>query len=297
MSVFALLLIASVTTAEIYVRRNVSPNDIFDTRRAAFHDGGHRVAAFGDSRVNSGVTTSRDIGNFATPGDSSMTVLGKFDTYSRNNPQTRIILQAAPQQFSSQRMNADQRELLADFLDPQPLPLLVLRPHLRRFLLQYVVTAAKNPERLFRTGETPPSVAPPEPATFAALSPETQRAEARQRIQHHTPVASFASARIAGLWRDTLRAAVDRGADLCLVTMPVSAAYRETASLDPAFAAARNFYRDLAVELDVPYVDMWAAWPDDILGNSDHIHARAVDDVTRSILDQCFGPIVARDIS
>lgn len=283
--------------AEIYVRRNVTPNDEFDSRRTLFHAGGHRFAAFGDSRVNSGIVDSENIANFATPGDSPTTVLGKFIEYSRNNPETRIILQAAPQQFSTQRLNADQSELLAAFLDPQPMPLHILQPHLRRFLMQFIRTAAQNPQSLARVVEKLAPAAAPKRATFADLPPDTQRAEARQRIQHHTPVASFASSDIARVWGDTLRDATARGVEICLVTMPVSTAYRETANENPSFAATRDFYRRLAADINIPYIDMWSAWSDDILANSDHIHTFAAPVVTRSVILQCFGPDQPRGTS
>jgi hypothetical protein len=294
---FATIVVGSVAIAEAYVRRNVTPNDVFDVQRTQFHDGGHAVAAFGDSRINSGITRSRDIANFAVPGDAPLTVLGKFATYTRDNPQARIILQAAPQQFSTQRMNSDQSNLLAEFLDPHPQPLHILRPHLRRFFMQFVRTAANNPSALFETIEpiaAAPSVKPP---TFADLPHNIRRIEARQRIQHHTPVSSFASSETAQIWQRTLRDAVARGVDVCLVTMPVSAAYRKTASTNPTFAATRNFYHELAADIGVPYVDMWAAWPDNILVNSDHIHESAASDVTRSVISQCFGQTFAVDPS
>jgi hypothetical protein len=289
--------VSCVALAEVYIRHNVTPTDAFDVQRTRFHDGGHAIAAFGDSRINSGITRSRDIANFAVPGDTLLTVLGKFANYSRDNPQARIILQAAPQQFSTQRMNSDQSNLLAEFLDPSPQPLHILRPHLRRFFLQFVRTAATNPSTLFGTVEPVAAGPSVEPPTFADIPHQMRRVEARQRIQHHTPVASFASSELAQVWQRTLRDAVARGINVCLVTMPVSAAYRETASANPTFAATRAFYRGIATDFGVPYVDMWAAWPDNILVNSDHVHERAAADVTRSVIYQCFGRAFATDPS
>lgn len=79
--------------------------------------------------------------------------------------------------------------------------------------------------------------------------------------------------------------------------MPVSAAYRETASANPTFAATRDFYRGIAKDIGIPYVDMWAAWPDNIFVNSDHVHEHATADVTRSVISQCFGQAFATDPS
>jgi hypothetical protein len=286
-------MVAAVAGAEAYVRRNVSPDDAFDAQRARFHAGGAHVAAFGESRIASGIADSALVANFATPGDNSATVLGKFDAYARRNPQARVILQAAPQQFSAQRVHTDQSRLLAEFVDPDMPALQILRPHLRRYLVGFAKAAARDPGALFRPAQAIASAPAAEPATFAALSPAARRREANERIQHHAPVAGFEAGATAAAWRRTIDGARARGVELCLVTMPVSAAYREAAAQDPAFAQARAFYAERARTAGIPHVDLWAAFADDAFANPDHVHPNAARAVTHAVLAGCFGPDIA----
>lgn len=286
-------MIAAVAGAEAYVRRNVTANDSFDAQRARFHAGGFPVTAFGDSRIASGIVDSDLVANFATPGDNGATVLGKFEAYTRQNPGGRVILQAGPQQFSAIRLDADQSRLLADFVEPGSAPLQILRPHLRRFLVGFVAAAARNPSAVFSPVRTPETRRAPEPASFISLPSGDRQRAANERIQHHTPVTRFETNEIVRSWNRVIEAAVGNGAEICLVTMPVSRAYRDAAAQDPAFARARSFYRDLARSAGITYLDLWDGWPDDIFVNPDHVHPNAAPRVTRAIVEKCFGPDIA----
>lgn len=78
------------------MRRHILPTDSFDQARIVFRTPGPKVAAFGDSRVNDGVMRTVDIANFAMPGDSLATVLGKLEAWLAKNPDGKVIVGVPP---------------------------------------------------------------------------------------------------------------------------------------------------------------------------------------------------------
>jgi hypothetical protein len=89
--------------------------------------------------------------------------------------------------------------------------------------------------------------------------------------------------------RARLEAMRDAGGRICLVTMPVSSAYRQVAHDRSTFARVRDFYRELAQETGLRYLDLWGAYPDLFFSDPDHLMAPANETVTDDILNQCFG--------
>lgn len=286
LGVFALTIVGAILPAEIFVRRHVLPFDRFERAREIFRNASRPVVAFGDSHIADGVAPSGEVANFGFPGDTLASVMGKFDTYLKRHPTAHIILQAAPEQFSEQRLYTDQSAMLREFLSDRPEPLKILEPHLRRYLFAFVGTVLGNPASLWSTPRAPRAGAP-EP-DFAKLEKHTQRSEARLRIEAHTPVEGFKRTKAAIGWVSDIRGAVAKGAHLCLVTMPVSHAYREAAAEDPRFAETRDYFRRVATAIKIPYLDLWSAAPDSDFANVDHLNRAGAKAITRRIVSACF---------
>jgi hypothetical protein len=98
----AVAVIIPLAAIEILLRRHVVPNDSFEVARQVYRTGGALFAAFGDSRVESGVRGSAQLANFGTRSDSLETVLGKAEAWLARNPDGQAIIALPPQQFSSQ---------------------------------------------------------------------------------------------------------------------------------------------------------------------------------------------------
>lgn len=279
---------ASLVAGEILLRRHVVPNDPYEIARQAFHTGGTPFAAFGDSRVESGIAHGDQIANFGTPSDSLATVLGKTAAWLARNPAGRAVIALPPQQFSAQRLGIDQHALLQDFVSGDTATLQVLRPNHRRFLLEYVIVVITDPEILWR----PPGI-PRQTATrsipLAEKPAQTQQSEAERRIQHHTPIRGFAESEPARTLGETLARLDKAGGGICLITMPVSNAYRRAAALAPGFAESRIFFRDIAEAENLKYIDLWDEYPDTLFYDPDHLLPLGAAIVTPDILRRCFG--------
>jgi len=282
----AVAVIMTLTASEILLRRHVVPNDSFEVARQVYRTGGTPFAAFGDSRIESGVRGSTQLANFGTRSDSLETVLGKAAAWLARNPHGQAIIALPPQQFSSQRLGADQSALLEDFLSEDDATLQILRQNYRRYLLEYANVVLTDPAILWRKPVVQADTAT-QSATFADKPENTRKAEAERRIQHHTPIQGFGASAAARTLRQRLQELHDTGAGICLVTMPVSSAYQNAGSLEPAFAESRALVNRIAREIAVPYFDLWDDYPDTLFRDPDHLHPDGAIIVTRDILERC----------
>ena len=277
---------AALASSEILLRRHVVPNDSFDVARERFQAGGTPFAIFGDSRVESGIRDSSELANFGTRSDALETVLGKAEAWLARNPDGQVIIALPPQKFSSQRLGADQSALLKDFVSQDDATLQIFRQNHRRYLLEYVHVVMADPDILWRKPEaqSSPTV---QPISFADKPEDLQKAEAERRIQHHNPISGFVESAAVQSLRARLQALQEAGAGICLITMPVSQAYRRAASPEPAFAESRALFDQIADDIAVPYIDLWDDYPDTLFRDPDHLHPEGAAIVTRDILARC----------
>jgi hypothetical protein len=285
--VVAVAVSTSLAATETLLRRHVIPTDPFDTARAVFHSSGTAIAAFGDSRVNDGIHVQPGLAKFAMPGDSLTTVLGKLEDWLSRNPGGRAIIGVPPHQFSLARLNAGQGKMLNDFLTEGDATLQILRPNHRRYLLSYLQVVIDDPGVLFRSATSNNSTANTS-RSFAEESANTQRAQAQIRSQHHSPVPGFGESRLADELRRRLVQFQKSGAQLCLVTMPVTSAYRRAVKPEPNFAAVRTLMGEIAEAARTPYLDLWSDYPNYFFANADHLLPVGAKAVTVDILARCF---------
>ncbi len=276
MALFIVSALGFTVGSELLIRHHVAPGNGYDALRRAFHHGDDTEVAFGDSRAVSGILENAGFTNFAGAGESLATSLGKLDAYAARGGAAgrnrRVLLQLGPQHFSFYRLSLDQTDLLADFLDPGRRRLQMLRPHFRRYLFDYWAAVLRDPGRLFaETGTIAPSRPKAEPRVNEMPADARQR-QAMIRTQLHIPVPGYAATADMKHLLGTLKRARDAGITLCLVTFPVSSAYRDAAGYFPIFSDIRAAYGALAEDLGIAYVDLWDAFEDDYFGNVDHLN-------------------------
>lgn len=283
MALFSLSALVFIIGSELLIHLYVAPGNGYDVIKCAFHDGDDTAVAFGDSRAASGILEASGFTNFAAAGESLETSLGKFNAYVASGRGRYVLLQLGPQHFSFYRLSLDQADLLEDFLDPEPRTLQMLRPHFRRYLFDYWATLLRDPARLF-AGPQKTEATPIEPKSMPRLRNmpvDVRQRQAMIRTQLHIPVPGFADTADMKRLQGSLVRARDAGITLCLVTFPVSTAYRDAAGDFPVFSKIRNAYGTLATDLDITYVDLWEAYGDDYFANVDHLN----DDGARRLSD------------
>lgn len=289
MALFSLSTLGFVIGSELLIRFYAAPGDSYETLRHDFQRGGDTAVAFGDSRAASGILETSGFANFAGAGESLATSLGKLDAYVASGRGRHVLLQLGPQSFSFYRLSLKQSESLEDFLDPTPRVLQMLRPHFRRYLFDYWSAVLRDPKRLFAEAQ---KTAPSTPKTVPRVTDTPEDARRRQamiRTQLHIPVPGYAATDDMKRMRESLKQVRDAGITLCLVTFPVSSAYRKAAGEFPIFSNIRTDFSVLADELGISYFDLWDAYEDDYFGNVDHLNQDGARRLSGDLRRVCKG--------
>jgi len=285
-TVFFVSAVIFVAGSEALIRVYVAPRDTFDARKDAFLNGTETSAAFGDSRVVSGLVGGDGLANFADAGADLDTILGKLDAYIAMGRGRRIVLQLAPQHFALNRLNDNQQDRLQEFVDPQRGLLQFLRPHYRRYLFEYWSAVIDDPQLLWTNKPTAQATEVTETTLLDRPLADRWR-QARIRTQLHIPVAGYATTQAMTQLRATLRRAKESGLEICLIGFPVSGIYRKAAAELPLFLDIRNFYKGFARQFDMEHFDLWDAYDDRYFTNVDHLNDAGARRMTREIRRRC----------
>lgn len=282
---FATGLLLFVVGSERLVRI-AGATDGYEAYRARFRTSVATTIAIGDSRTAANIHDDATIENLGQGGDDLATVLAKLSARHARSALRRVVLQADPHQFAAYRVFKDSEGKLADLVETPP-PLHFLRPHFRQYLFQYWRVALAEPTRFWRLPTRD------EHATSAPAAPDPQGAAWRElassRVQFHIPIENPANLPLARLYRETVAKLKRDGVAMCLVTHPVSSAYRAAAERYPSFAAARAVYDDVARETGAMRADYWARLADAEFGDTDHLGAWATAAYSGRVLRDCFG--------
>jgi hypothetical protein len=271
--------------SEMLVRQAMRAEDAYELYRLRFRAAESPRVAIGDSRTAANIDAVAGIENLGNPGDDLATVLAKLKARHALRRLTYVALQADPHQLAAYRLFKDSDGKLADLLGEPP-PVAFLRPQYRQFLFAYWRVAIDGPRRFLGT---PPASTEAPPAKHADPAGAAWIAMAASRVQFHVPLSNADALPVMKLYRETIAALKRDGVAVCLVTHPVSAAYRAAADRYPSFAAARATYDRVARDLGVPRVDFWTEIADTEFGDTDHLAHSAAADYTRRLMRRCFG--------
>lgn len=284
-TVLAIGLVLFALGSELLVRQAIRGDNAYEDYRARFRTTAASAIAIGDSRTAANIDGGSGLENLGNPADDLAIVIAKLEARHRLRPLTRVVLQADPHQFAAYRLFKDSEGKLEDLLGTPP-PLAFLRPHYRQYLFAYWRIALADPRRFLGAPPTgqPAAETPP-------LRPGTPAWDelAASRVQFHVPLAGTDSQPVMRRYREVVAALKRDGVAVCLVTHPVSAAYRAAAARYPSFAAARAAYDRVARDLGVARADLWDAVDDAAFGDTDHLAPRAAAGYTREVLARCFG--------
>jgi len=130
--------------------------------------------------------------------------------------------------------------------------------------------------------------------TWSTRDGQARLTRARARVEQQTPVADFAGQPPAESFRRILAFLRERGAQVCVVTTPVSYEYFEYATQNPVTAATIDFIRQVAGENRARYVNFYQRYArpefDDHFRDADHLNQIGAPRFTEEVLSACFGP-------
>ncbi|UVO31808.1 hypothetical protein [Bradyrhizobium arachidis] len=109
-------------------------------------------------------------------------------------------------------------------------------------------------------------------------------------VSAHTPVADFRTRGEAGIYRNLIKYLVSRGARVCLMNYPVDRYYRVRADAISTFNEVREFYKEVARENNIPYVNFWDRFDDpSMFQNTDHVNQNGSPILAKEARQACFG--------
>lgn len=284
-AVFASCLVAMVAMTEALVRTALLPgekSDAFVARLKASHA---PFAAFGDSHVADGVDGSEKIDNFGVASDNLDTVAARIAFRLSGTGLEGVVLQADPQVFSLSRIRADQRLRVEEMRSDAPPLLAIMRTEYRSYLVGYFWTVMRNPGLLLGW---PADAAPPSERKAKGQGRVAEDV-AQIRAQLHAPLAQFVDSRVAQDYRRLVADLKSRGIAVCLVSFPVSGAYRKAASGLPSFVAAYTWFEDEAKRQGIRYLNYSTLYDDSVFLDPDHLTSDEAPEFTRRVLTDCFG--------
>ncbi|MBF0285044.1 MAG: hypothetical protein HQL51_11365 [Magnetococcales bacterium] len=294
LGVFVAVNVLFVGLSEYGVRRWVAPRSDVEIHIRLLQSRAEVAAVFGDSRVVNGIDPPPGVVNLGYPGDNLETTLDKLATWAAQHRAPRGLLELGPQQFSLLRLLSDQKELADDVLNRSHPTMQMFRPVFRRYLLEYWRSALTEPGRFFhppqpvRQPNRPGVKADPDFQRMSQLPPAEQQRQSWLRLHLHAPMNDFAASKAMRRLEETLSSVREQGMAPCLATFPVSGVYADQAERFPAFAGVRAHLAALARRLDLPYVDAWRDFSDDLFSDPDHLNPDGAARLTPLILHRCW---------
>ena len=273
---------------EALVRWRVEPVDLFARHVVFFGTADSADAVFGDSHMSLGFTGAEGFVNLAFPGENLATIAGKARLYYRHRAPGRVILQADPSMLSAVR-DAEPATAYAPLIGETArrwVTSLSLR-HRPRLMAYWQVFFERGGFAANRDIQA--DGAQTKTGRFDQMPQAERSAAALAEATHQRPPGDLGnSPELAAL--DQLAADLAaRGAEVCLVTMPMAPEYREIADVMPEFALARHAFDDLADRHRVARVDLWsvAIDPAHVL-NQDHLNHQGGGAIAPRIVSACF---------
>lgn len=284
---FVLTLLLLVAATELLVRTQVLPQDTRVGHLELLRTSDDVDAAFGDSHVARGFAAQNSFVNLAYPSENIEDMFAKVRTHYKARTPGRVVLQADPHLFAAYRVFApttsntpDQSPVLQITTDRH-------RPQLNAYWLAFF----EGFGTLASTVQQTENGALLSQGNFATLPLRAQQLEARTRLRYHTLAHPDAVTKAQDRYTEMLAFLTDRGAEVCLVSFPVTQAYL-TANAQTKGADHENairFFQASAGQDGVRYIDARAqVLSDDLFRDVDHLNATGANMFYDTLIQQCF---------
>ncbi len=268
----------------------VEPNDRVIQSLALVQQATAKDAAFGDSHFAWGFVGRPDFPTFAAEGETMADMELRVRYYFRDKQPGKVVIQGDPHAFASYKLerathgylnNLDNR-FWQRFAD-----------HHRPYLGKYWELYLERGERAFRPRNELRWGWIVGQEDWSKLDPAARLGQASARVRQLNPAADFQRNEFAQSFRRTLTFLRQRGAQVCVITSPVSYEYHKFASENPGTAAAVAFIRSVAEEHQdrhVNFFDLYAR-PEfaGFFRDMDHLNQRGAPLFTEKVISACFG--------
>lgn len=288
----AAVLAGALAASAVLVKYVVEPTDrvvqsLYLIQRATTANG-----AFGDSHFAYGVVGSPDFPTFAAVGETMSDMELRVRYYYRNRRPGRVLIQGDPHSFAAYKLDRATHQYLESLGAPSFTRRLL--DHHREYLGLYWATLATDGVQGFRKNSTVRwGWIHAERRPWSAIDSAERVGTASARMGLVTPVADVHTSPFAASFERTLDFLRRRGADVCVVTMPVTYELYTFASQDTNTAAALRFIRQTAVLHGARYENYYDLYArpeyDGYFIDPDHLNHVGAPLFTAKAMAACFG--------
>ncbi len=280
----------------VLVKDYVEPHDRVIESLTLVQSATARNAAFGDSHFAWGFVGSPDLPTLGAEGETVADMELRVKYYFRNKQPGKVIIQGDPHSFAAYKLDRATHDYLQN-MDNRFWQRFI--EHHRQYLGKYWARAISSgrPDVFrqkweLRWGWIDAS------DQWSALDSAVRVERARARVLKQTPVPGFEEQQFAQSFRRTLAYLKSRGADVCVLTTPVSLEYFTYASQDSSTLAALRFFRQTATQYGARYVDLFDVFAkpelDSYFHDQDHLNRLGAPAFTDKAISACFGAISRR---
>jgi hypothetical protein len=249
-------------------------------------------AAFGDSHFAWGFVGSADFPTIAAEGETIADMELRVRYYYRNKNPGKVIIEGDPHEFAVYKLDRATHAYLNN-MDNQFWQRFV--SHHRPYLGLYWGRVAGKGLGAFRQKNELRYGWIVGSGRWSQVDTSARLALSAARVQHHLPADDFRETPFAQSYRRTLGFLKSRGADVCVVTSPVSSEYLRYASREPRLAAVQVFVQQTAEEYGARYLNFYDLYAtpqyDSYFHDMDHLNEIGAPLFTAKAVQGCFGPV------
>lgn len=279
--------------SELILRTQIAPQDEFISHTELFKSQRLPNAAFGDSHVARGFVPPEGMINLAYPSEPIPRMAWKVKTYFDDQTPGQVILQADPHMFSPYRLNRSVGGYPAQFENPMKTKsgLLLSIPRYRANLVNYWASFARKGGRLKseiifteRGAHLSPGDISKEPARYRQFAALT-------RAKTHDLGSRKTQKAYREIYADMLTQLEEKGANICMVTFPISPDFRDALkSVDDAERAdVFEFFKQEAKRVGAKYIN-WEGVSNtrSDFRDTDHLNGAAAKRLSPELMTRCF---------
>lgn len=291
-------------TSEWLVRTQVAPQDTLERHINLFSTVSSEYAAFGDSHIARGFNAQAPVVNLAYPSENIERMAWKVERYLERVPAPKaVLIQADPHLFAPYRID----EGLGDY--PKMLSgddSILMKAFSNRYRPQLIPlwrSFFTNGGRVVSKIETTPQGALLSPGDLSAWTKAERESFVRNRVVLHQPVTDPQKTQAAALYENMVRSFVNRGAKVCLASLPVSPEYLYAienlgAEKKRAWDNVHEFFMGLTRYPRVAFVDHRGEVTDLAeFRDPDHLNRDGAISYSPTLQKACFGDAEALRIS
>jgi len=289
------LYLVFLTGSEILIRKSVKPDDILNQSLEVFRN--HRTinAVFGDSIPGRSFIGDDEFVNLSFPHDNPRRIDIKIKAYFSNKVPGEIIYPANHNMLRKEPYETNNYEIIFT-QNSEPL-LYVFEPFYSKELFRYWNVLAKkrgfNSDKSISKHGNILATRLNDYERYKKMSLEERKGLVKRgidkMIMEKFSLNMDKTEKNLGYIEDSIKYLSKSGAELCLVSYPLSKEYRDYMINMPTIEESHNYYQDLALKYGAKYINLTDITDDpEHFISQDHVNLQGAEIFTKSVKSRCF---------